>query len=92
MEVPEVREGAADGPQHRSVIAALAVAEIVGPILFTVGALAQSLLRPDHSLVALPISALAAGPSGWVQDVNFLLVGLLIAYAIGIHLGVRSGR
>jgi hypothetical membrane protein len=43
--------------------------------------------------VADPISALAAGPSGWVQDVNFLVFGaLMIAYAIGLHLGVRPTR
>ena len=53
----------------------------------------QSLLRPEHSLVADPISALAAGPSGWVQDVNFLVFGaLMVAYAIGLHLGVRPTR
>ena len=43
--------------------------------------------------MADPISALAAGPSGWVQDVNFLVFGaLMIAYAIGLHLGVRPTR
>ena len=61
--------------------------------MFAVDALVQSLLRPEHSLVADPISALAAGPSGWVQDVNFLLFGsLMIAYAIGLHLRVRPTR
>lgn len=54
-------------------------------------ALVQSLLRPEHSLVTDTISAMAAGPSGWVQDVNFLVFGsLMITYAIGLHLGVRS--
>jgi hypothetical protein len=82
-----------DALKGRSVIAALAVAGIAGPIMFAVVALVQSLLRPEHSLVADPISALAAGPSGWVQDVNFLLFGsLMIAYAIGLHLGVRPSR
>jgi hypothetical membrane protein len=79
--------------ERRSVIAALAAAGIAGPIMFAVVALVQSLLRPEHSLVRHPISALAAGPSGWVQDVNFLVLGsLMIAYAIGLHLGVRPTR
>ena len=79
--------------KRSSVIAGLAIAGIVGPSMFVVVALVQSLLRPEHSLVADPISALAAGPSGWVQDVNFLLFGsLMIAYAIGLHLGVRPTR
>ena len=91
MEVRQV--GAAHIQEGRSVIAALAAAGIAGPIMFAVAALVQSLLRSDHSLLTRPISALAAGPSGWVQDVNFLLFGsLMIAYAIGLHLGVRPTR
>lgn len=94
MEVPQLREGgAADRPKRRSVIAALAAAGLAGPVIFAMVALVQSLLRPDHSLVEHPISALAAGPSGWVQSVNFLVFGLLmIAYAIGLHLGIRPSR
>lgn len=94
MEVPQLREGgAADRPKRRSVIAALAAAGLAGPVIFAMVALVQSLLRPDHSLVEHPISALAAGPSGWVQNVNFLVFGLLmIAYAIGLHLGIRPSR
>jgi hypothetical membrane protein len=79
--------------RRRSAIAALALAGIVGPILFTVVAVFHSLLRSDHSLVGLPISALATGPSGWVQDVNFVICGLLfLAYPIGLHLEVRQSR
>jgi len=75
------------------MIAALAAAGIAGPIIFAVVALVQNVLRQDHSLVEHPISALAAGTSGWVQNVNFLLFGLLmIAYAVGLHMGVRPGR
>ncbi|MDQ4043667.1 MAG: DUF998 domain-containing protein [Actinomycetota bacterium] len=82
-----------DALEPRSVTAALAAAGIAGPVIFAVVALVQSLLRPEHSLVADPISALAAGPSGWVQDVNFLVFGsLMIAYAIGLHLGLRPTR
>ena len=64
----------------------LAVAGIAGPIIFAKLALVQSLLRPEHNPIAHRISALAVGPSGWVQNVNFLHFGLLmIAYAIGLH-------
>jgi hypothetical membrane protein len=94
MEAREVGEGTAHTlERRRSVIAVLAVAGIVGPIFFTVVALVHSLLRPDHSLVTLPISALATGPSGWVQDVNFVICGVLfLAYPIGLHLEVRQTR
>jgi hypothetical membrane protein len=90
----EVRQGGASHVLERgSTIAALAAAGIAGPIIFAVVALVQSVLRQDHSLVEHPISALAAGTSGWVQNVNFLLFGLLmIAYAVGLHLGVPSSR
>ena len=91
MEVRQV--GAGHVLRSRSVMAALAAAGIAGPVIFAVVALVQSMLRLEHSLVADPISALAAGPSGWVQDVNFLVFGsLMIAYAIGLHLGVRPTR
>ncbi len=79
--------------ERRPVIVVLAAAGIVGPVMFAVVALAQSMLRSEHSLVEHPISALAAEPSGWVQDVNFVVIGLLlIAYAVGLHLGVRPAR
>jgi hypothetical membrane protein len=94
MEVRQVTEGAAHSlEERRSVIAALAGAGIAGPVIFVVVVLVQSLLHPDYSHMALPISALAAWPGGWVQSVNFVAFGLLmIAYAIGLHLGVRPSR
>jgi hypothetical membrane protein len=90
----EVRQGGAGHVLERHpVIATLAAAGIAGPIIFGVVGLVQSVLRQDHNLVAHPISALAAGPSGWVQNVNFILFGLLmITYAVGLHLGVRPSR
>ena len=90
----EVRQGGASHVLERgSMIAALAAAGIAGPIIFAVVALVQSVLRQDHGLVEHPISALAAGTSGWVQNVNFLLFGLLmVAFAVGLHLGVPSSR
>ncbi len=51
--------------ERHSVIAALATAGIVGPIIFAVVAVVQSLIHPDYSDMALPISALAAWPDGW---------------------------
>jgi hypothetical membrane protein len=88
-----VEEEAKHTRRHDSVIAALASAGIVGPLIFATLSFAQSLLRPEHSLIADPISALAAGPHGWVQNVNFFHFGLLmIAYAIGLHLGVSPMR
>jgi len=76
-------------PNRRPLIAILAAAGVAGPFLFTVLVVVQSVLNPDYSQVALPISALAAWPSGWIQSLNFYVFGLLmIAFAIGLHLGV----
>jgi hypothetical protein len=94
MEVPQGREGAADGLERRSVIAVLAVAEIIGPILFTVAFVVQGLFRLDeYSPVAEVVSALEAGSGGWVQQVNFVVFGLLmVAFGVGLHLGLRPTR
>src|SRR5215212_8353024 len=79
--------------ERHQVLATLAIAGIAGPIVFVVVVAVQSLIHPDYSQVKLPISALAAWPGGWVQDVNFVLFGLLmISFAIGLHLGVRRNR
>lgn len=64
---------------------------IIAPLLFTISAITHSLARPEHSLVTDPVSALAAGPGGWVQNVTFILTGgLLLGFAWGIHLELGS--
>jgi hypothetical protein len=56
-------------------------------------AVVQGLLRPGYSFVADPVVALVAGPSGWVQDLNFVVLGAaMIAFAVGLQLGVRPTR
>jgi len=73
---------------------ALASAGIAGPVLFTAGFLGQELLRiEEYSPIAEPVSALEAGPNGWLQQVNFVVFGVLtIAFALGLHRGVRPAR
>jgi hypothetical protein len=70
------------------------IAGIAGPILFTVAFAVQERFRVgDHDPVAEPVSALEAGPGGWVQQVNFVVLGLLIiAFAFGLHRGVLPSR
>jgi len=69
----------------------LAWAGIAGPVLFTAGFLGQELFRMDeYSPIAEPVSALEAGPNGWLQQVNFVVFGVLtIAFALGLHRCVR---
>jgi len=68
----------------------LGVAGIAGPILFTVLVILQGLLQPDYSHVKEPISALAAWPAGWIQNLNFFVSGaLMTAFVLGLNSVVR---
>lgn len=69
-------------------------AGIIGPILFTAGFLGQEAFRRDeYNPVAEAVSALEAGPNGWVQQVNFVAFGVLtIAFAVGLHRGIRPTK
>jgi len=70
-----------------------AVAGLVGPMLFTVLVIVQGLLIPTYSHVRLPISALEAWPTGWIQRLNFWVVGLLnIAFVYVLHVSVQPAR
>jgi hypothetical membrane protein len=71
----------------------LALAGIIGPVWFTTLVVLQGFLLPDYSHVRLPISALAAWPTGWIQNVNFDVTGALgIAFAWALHRGVQPTR
>lgn len=75
------------------ILVVLAAAGLAGPVLFAVLVAAQGGLREGYSHVTMPVSALAAGPDGWVQNLNFVGLGLLlVAHAFGMHLGVRRSR
>jgi hypothetical membrane protein len=93
VEVRQPESGIAQARGRFSVARVLAIGGIVGPILFTAAFILQALFRAGYSHVAEPVSALAAGPNGWLQNVNFFVLGpLMVAYAVGLHLGVRSSR
>jgi hypothetical protein len=68
----------------------LALAGAIGPALFTTLVVVQGFLQPDYSHVMMPISALAAWPLGWIQILNFCIVGTLtVLFAFGLHVGVQ---
>ena len=71
----------------------LAIAGMIGPLFFIALVIAQGILQPDYSHIAMPISALAAWPAGWMQNLNFFLLGTLnAAFTIGLHNGIRATR
>lgn len=82
------------GTRAGTMLRAAAWAGIVGPLLFTTGFLAQeSVRRGEFNPVAEPVSALAAGPGGWAQNVNFVVFGILtIVFAIGLDRGLHRTR
>jgi hypothetical membrane protein len=67
---------------------------IAGPVLFTLTFVGQELFRiEEYSPLAEQVSALEAGPNGWIQQVNFYVFGILtMVFAVGIHLGLRPSR
>ena len=71
----------------------LALAGIIGPVWFITLVVVQGLLLPDYSHVRMLISALAAWPTGWIQNLNFYVFGALtIAFALALHRAVQPTR
>jgi uncharacterized protein DUF998 len=79
---------------RRAVHPMLAWAGIAAPVIFTAVFWAQEAFRrQEYDPLAEPVSALEAGPAGWIQQVNFVIFGLLtIAHAIGQHAGMSATR
>jgi hypothetical membrane protein len=67
---------------------------VVGPALFTVVFVVQEWFRAGaYDPVAEPVSALEAGPYGWVQQLNFVVFGVLtLVFAAGLHAGIGRSR
>jgi hypothetical membrane protein len=93
---PAQQPPAGDGleARHRRWLAPLAWSGILGPILFTAAFLAQEASRSEeYGPLAETVSALEAGPNGWIQQLNFVVFGVLtIAFAVGLHRGLRPTR
>lgn len=69
----------------------LALAGVVGPILFVVVFTLAGFLRPGYSPVRQAVSDLGIGRNAWLQNTNFFVFGvLLLAFAIGFFLGMRQ--
>ena len=77
-----------------NLIAIGAVAGMIGPLLFTVGFIVQGLFRHDeYDPIAETVSALEAGPNGWIQQLNFFVFGILMMiFGAGLGFGLRTRR
>lgn len=95
--VSQADQGSADAtlaPHLRRGLRVAGWAGVIGPVLFTGVFLTLERVRsPEFSPVELPVSALEAGPYGWVQQLSFVVFGLLtLVFAAGVHRGLRPSR
>jgi hypothetical membrane protein len=73
----------------------LASCGIIGPIFFTTVVIILGAIRPGYSHVAQAISELGevGAPNAIIQDINFVVYGVLIlAFALGLHRGISGGK
>src|SRR5262249_14105584 len=64
-----------------------------GGLVFTGVYLAEGATRAGYRALGQPISALSLGPGGWVQQLNFILFGVLVLLsAAGWRAALAPGR
>jgi hypothetical membrane protein len=71
-----------------------ALVGIWGPIVFSVAFTVQGLFRRgEYDPISEPVSALEAGPNGWIQQVNFVVFGLsMLVFAVGLNRAIAAPR
>ena len=68
-------------------------AGIVAPVIFVLVFMVEGFLRPGYDPLSMYISALSLGPRGWIQIVNFLVLGfLLFVFTLGLSREIPSGK
>ena len=68
-------------------------AGMIAPLLFVGIFTLEGWLRPRYDSFSMYISALALGPRGWIQIVNFIvLVVLLLIFAWGVRAEFPTGK
>jgi hypothetical protein len=71
----------------------LLAAGTAGGLVFTGIYLAEGATRAGYRVLAQPISALSLGPGGWVQQLNFIVFGVLVCLsAAGWRTALAPGR
>jgi hypothetical membrane protein len=79
-----------DDSMNRSRVP-LAVVGVIAPILFMIVVAIASELRPGYSQIEHPISDLGNGPRAWIQNLNFVVFGLLLlCFAVAFRQGLRA--
>lgn len=69
------------------------VCGIIMPIFFTILVIVESLLRPGYSQIQMEISILGTGSYSIIQNMNFIISGLLsIGFALGFGAALSARR
>jgi len=76
-----------------NVYSLLALAGIIGPLVFVIADLTAAFSEPNYNLVRDSISSLAWTPMGWLQTIGFLTIGLLVEVLVaGLFFSIRGAR
>jgi hypothetical membrane protein len=68
-------------------------AGMIGPALFVAIFALEGWLRPGYDPTVMFISELSLGPRGWIQIINFIILGvLLLVFALGLAVELKSGK
>ena len=71
----------------------LLAAGTAGGLVFTGVYLAEGATRAGYQTLVQPVSALSLGPGGWVQQLNFVVFGVLVCLsAVGWRAALAPGR
>jgi hypothetical membrane protein len=77
-------------PAEKRVTRWLALAGVLGPILFVALFTLAGFLRPGYSVLRQSISALGVGPTAWLGNTDAVIFAvLLLAFAIGFYFEMR---
>lgn len=68
-------------------------AGMIGPTLFVAVFTLEGWLRPGYDPLRMFVSELALGPRGWIQAVNFVVLGVLfLLFTWGVAAEFRDGK
>ena len=76
-----------------NIHSALAIAGILGPLIWVIGDLLAGFKTGNYSIMQDSISSLALTRIGWLQTIGFLALGLLVEiFAAGLLFNVKRKR
>jgi hypothetical membrane protein len=85
VEIPRDKPSQTLDLHNRTLVGGLAVAGMIGPVIFVVSFLVAGALRPGYSPLRQAISALGTGPNGWIEIASAETASVLITvFAIGL--------